>query len=185
MQSELIQIVDAAMAEAIRKSGAWIACRPGCHECCMGVFPISQADAQRLREGLRELESTDPERAARVSARARADITRYAAEFPGDPSTGILGKDPDSETRFEEFANDDPCPALDPATGMCDLYSWRPITCRTFGPAIRLDGDSVDICHLCYEGASEDEILACQVELDISDFDQTSGGQTLVAFALR
>ena len=64
----LIQIVDAALAEAVRKSGHWLLCRPGCAECCMGEFPITQLDAARLREGLAELETREPERAARVRA---------------------------------------------------------------------------------------------------------------------
>ena len=37
----LIQIVDAALAEAARKSGAWLVCRSGCTECCMGPFSIT------------------------------------------------------------------------------------------------------------------------------------------------
>jgi Fe-S-cluster containining protein len=177
---ELIHIVDAALAEAERKSGAWLACRPGCCQCCLGAFPITQSDAVRLREGLRELERTDPDRAANVLQRARdTDLSL----FPGDPSTGILGEDPASQERFENFANDVPCPALDPRTGTCDLYAWRPITCRTFGPALRLNSDSVDVCELCYQGATEEEILACQVELEIEEPDPP--GQTIVAFALR
>src|ERR1700683_2379455 len=154
---KLIQIVDAAMAEAARKGGAWVVCRPGCCECCIGVFPIAQSDAQRLREGLQELANTDPARAASVSRRSREAVSRYASDFPGDVATGILGKDPDSEERFESFADDDPCPALDPDTGTCDLYAWRPLTCRTFGAAVRLNSDSplqeqVAICELCYRG---------------------------------
>ncbi|HEY3836887.1 MAG TPA: YkgJ family cysteine cluster protein [Bryobacteraceae bacterium] len=183
---QLIQIVDAAMAEAVRKGGPWIACRPGCCECCIGVFPISQTDAQRLREGLRELQHSDPERAARVSDRARQHAARYTPDFPGDPATGILSTDPDSQTRFEAFGDDDPCPALDPKTGTCDLYPWRPITCRTFGPSIRLNGDSVDVCELCYQGATDEQILAVQVELNIAGVDGAGeDNQTIVAFALR
>ena len=59
---ELIQIVDAAMAEAARKSGSWLVCRPGCASCCLGLFPISPLDAMRLRRGLADLTASDPER---------------------------------------------------------------------------------------------------------------------------
>jgi len=193
--TRLIQIVDAAMAEAARKGGDWVVCRPGCCECCMGVFPIGQADALRLREGLRELEQSDPSRAANVSRRSREAVARYAADYPGDSTTGILGVDPESEERFENFADDDPCPALDPATGQCDLYAWRPLTCRTFGAAVRLNSDSVDICELCYHGASDEQIVACEVELETEDLEEALEveaqvstaltGQTIVAFALR
>jgi hypothetical protein len=44
----LIQIVDSALAEAARRSGEWLVCRPGCTQCCIGVFPINQLDASRL-----------------------------------------------------------------------------------------------------------------------------------------
>ena len=194
-ENKLIHIVDVALAEAERKSGQWLACRPGCCQCCIGVFPITQSDALRLREGLRELARTDPERAANVSLRAEEAAARYIADFPGDVATGILGEDAESQERFESFADDDPCPALDPRTGTCDLYAWRPMTCRTFGPALRLNSDSIDMCELCYDGATNEEIVACEVELDseeleaalerdAEDFTQLRG-QTIVAFALR
>src|SRR5215469_8705383 len=90
---QLVQIVDQALAEAARKSGAWLVCRPGCTQCCIGPFPISQLDAERLREGLRKLEATDPQRASLVKIRARESVTRLSPSFPGDPETGILAED--------------------------------------------------------------------------------------------
>src|SRR5215211_6615147 len=75
---ELIQIVDAAMAEAARKSGAWLVCRPGCYSCCVGLFPISQVDAARLQQGLTDLAATDPARAVRVRQRAQAAANQIA-----------------------------------------------------------------------------------------------------------
>ena len=160
---ELIQIVDAAMAEAVRKSGAWIACKPGCMECCLGTFPITPLDAARLRSGLDELERSDPLRAAAVRKRA------------------IEYRDTDSD--------DEPCPALDPEGGTCDLYAWRPITCRMFGPAVSTGGEATGVCELCYHGASDQQIAACQVNVDIEDLEQVllagNTTQTTVALALR
>src|SRR5512146_2180364 len=103
--AQLIQIVDAAMAEAARKAGPWLACRPGCAECCIGPFEITTLDAQRLREGLQAIDR--------------------AVNYVEDDSA--------------------PCPVLDPDTRTCDLYAWRPITCRTFGPPVRFGQDSVAI----------------------------------------
>src|SRR5438270_242480 len=134
---QLVQIVDAALAEAASKSGPWLVCRPGCTQCCMGAFSITQLDALRLRQGLEELERSDPARAARVRERVRDSIALLAPQFPGNPQTGILDEDEEAEERFFEFANDEPCPVLDPATGLCDLYTSRPITCRVFGPPVR------------------------------------------------
>ena len=190
----LIQIVDAALAEATRKSGAWLVCRLGCTQCCIGPFPISQLDARRLRSGLAELEAHDPERGARVRQRARQSVARIASTFPGDSVTGILAENEEAEQRFADFADDEPCPALDPETGACDLYSARPITCRTFGPPVRCGSDAVGVCELCFVGASDDEIAACEVEADVDalesalveELEQTTAarGQTIVAFAL-
>ena len=158
----LIQIVDAALAEAARKSGAWLVCRPGCTECCLGPFPITQLDARRLREGLAELESRDRQRAARVRERARQAVARIRPDFPGDAATGVLGEDEEAEEQFAALADDQPCPALDPATGTCDLYAARPITCRIFGPPVRCGSEAVGVCELCFQGASDEEIAACQ-----------------------
>jgi Fe-S-cluster containining protein len=190
----LIQIVDAALAEATRKSGAWLVCRVGCTQCCIGPFPVSQLDARRLRSGLAELEARDPSRGARVRERVRESVARISSSFPGDPLTGLLAENEEAEERFASFADDEPCPALDPETGACDLYAARPITCRTFGPPVRCGPDAVGVCELCFVGASDDEIAACEVEADIEDLESAllqeleqsaaARGQTIVAFAL-
>ena len=190
----LIQIVDAALAEATRKSGAWLVCRLGCTQCCIGPFPISQLDARRLRGGLAELEARDPERGALVRERARQYVARISSSFPGDPATGTLAETAEAEQKFASFADDEPCPALDPETGACDLYAARPITCRTFGPPVRCGSDAVGVCELCFVGATDDEIAACEVEADVDalesalleEIEQTTAarGQTIVAFAL-
>jgi Fe-S-cluster containining protein len=190
----LIQIVDAALAEAARKSGAWLVCRPGCNQCCIGPFAISQLDAWRLGRGLAELQAQDPKRAGRVRERARDYVTRQAAAFPGDPVTGVLDEGGEAEERFSEFADDEPCPALDPDTGLCDLYDARPLTCRMFGPPLRSGSDDLGVCELCFDGASDEEIAACAVEMDSADLEsallgeleKTTGarGETIVAYAL-
>jgi Fe-S-cluster containining protein len=186
--NELIQIVDAAVAEAARRSGAWLVCRLGCTQCCIGPFPINQLDARRLRRGLAELAVRDFERADRVKERARQSVARMTAEFPGDPATGLLSATEEDEERFSHFADDEPCPALDPETGACDLYAARPITCRTFGPPVRFGSDSVGVCELCYEGASDAEIAACEVEIEHGELEanllEELPGETIVAFCL-
>jgi Fe-S-cluster containining protein len=189
----LIQIVDAALAEATRKSGHWLVCRPGCTQCCIGVFPINQLDAVRLRQGLVELERTMPARAARVRNRALDTVSRVLPDFPGDPVSGVLDEGEEAERRFAEFANDEPCPALDPKTGLCELYEARPMTCRTFGPPVR-SADGIGVCELCFKGASDEEIVVCEMNSDPEDLEsdllrkleRKTGvrGQTIVAYCL-
>ncbi|HYL93354.1 MAG TPA: YkgJ family cysteine cluster protein [Alphaproteobacteria bacterium] len=192
---KLVQIVDAALAEAARKSGEWLVCRKGCTQCCVGPFAINQLDAVRLRQGMADLTKTDPKRAARVRERARRSVGRLSPGFPGDPVTGILATDFESERRFADFANDEPCPALDPADGTCDLYSSRPMTCRVYGPPVRSgDEDALGVCELCYHGATDEEIAACEMVPDpdgledslLRRVEKAAGdpGETIVAFVL-
>ena len=189
--STLIQIVDQSLADAARRSGPWLVCRPGCSQCCHGVFEITALDAQRLRAGLATL--TDEPKAARIRSRLASARQHLAPWFPGDPVTGILGQDEDAIERFEEFANDDACPILDPATGTCDLYDARPILCRTFGPPIQNADEGLAVCELCFDGATEDEIAACEMDSSFRALEEDlesdyaahhpASGQTMIAFA--
>lgn len=189
----LIQIVDAALADVTRRSGDWLVCRPGCTQCCIGVFPINQLDAVRLRSGLVELEKRAPDRAARVRERAQDAVRRLSPSFPGDPATGLLDESEEAEARFAEFADDEPCPVLDPQTGICELYESRPMTCRVFGPPVRSE-DGLGVCELCFHGASDKEIAACEMKPDpddlesflLQDLEKTKGlhGETIIAFCL-
>src|ERR1019366_7559055 len=190
---KLVQIVDAAFADAARRSGEWLLCRPGCTQCCHGVFAIHQLDAARLRHGLEELEASDPEQPGRVKQRAQAAVDQLAANFPGDPASGILDESKEAQARFEEFANDEACPVLDPSTGTCDLYQARPMTCRVFGPPVRSE-DGLGVCELCYHGATPEEIAGCEMtpnsdELEcqaLREVEDSTGrsGRTIVAFAI-
>ncbi len=192
---QLVQIVDAALAETARKSGEWLACRKGCTQCCFGPFPINQLDVARLRQGFSKLERSDPLRAAQVRERARQSWIRLAPNFPGNRKTGILSEDQTAEEQFAEYGNDEPCPALDPETGACDLYSSRPMTCRTFGPPVRSGAEgALGVCELCYHGASDRQIAECEMVPDpdnleeklLQEIEEQSGrrGNTIVAFCL-
>ena len=192
---KLIQIVDAALAETARKSGDWLVCRKGCTQCCYGAFAISQLDAARLQKGLAELRSSNPERAKRVHDRAIDAVVRLSPAFPGNPKTGILDEDEDAEAAFADFANDEPCPALDPETGACDLYAARPMTCRTFGPPVRSGEEGgLAVCELCYHGATDEQITECDMFADpdnleeklIAEAEKKTGkrGSTIVAWCL-
>ncbi len=204
---QLVQIVDAALADAGRRAGDFLACRIGCTQCCYGAFAINALDAARLRAGMSALRSAQPALAAAIERRARAWLAQYSSDFPGNAETGRLGTSDADRACFEDFANDDACPALDPATGRCDVYEWRPMTCRVFGPPIRMAGpDAVELaevdaaeagerreglghCELCFIGATPGQVAACEMpvphELETKLLNEIgSTDETVVAFAL-
>jgi Fe-S-cluster containining protein len=189
--SELVQIVDAALSDAARRAGDWLVCRLGCTQCCHGVFAINALDNLRLRAGMDELRIAQPSLAAEIERRARAWIAENHADFPGDPETGLLGESAADEERFEDFANEAPCPALDPETGCCDVYAWRPMTCRVFGPPVRIENDAPALghCELCFSGATEEEVEDCEMAVPQA-FEAAllatlgTNGETVVAYPL-
>jgi Fe-S-cluster containining protein len=116
-----------------------------------------------------------------------------SSEFPGNAKTGELDQSPLGQRKFSNFANNEPCPALDPESGLCDLYEFRPMTCRVFGPPVRSE-NGIGVCELCFKGATDEEIAACEMKPDpdsmedelLGQVESKSGktGQTIVAFCL-
>jgi Fe-S-cluster containining protein len=191
--AELVQIMDASLAEAARRAGAFLACRVGCTQCCHGAFAINALDAARLRAGMTELRATDPSLAAEIERRARAWLAEHGPNFPGDRNSGVLGSSVEDQARFEDFAGDAACPALDPATGRCNVYAWRPMTCRVFGPPVRAAGEDgaegLGHCELCFIGATPEQVAAFEMpvphDLEAELLNEVeSQNETVVACAL-
>ncbi len=195
---QLVALVDRALSDAAERGGAHLACRPGCTPCCHGVFRISLLDASRLRLALQALAEQEPARAAAITQRARAVVATLAPHFPGHAHSGRLltpgatGETPEWDCFADLPEADGACPVLDPATGRCELYAARPLTCRVFGPPVRT-AEGIGICELCYRGATEQEISdgemvltheALEAELDRELAAAGYGGETVIAWAL-
>ena len=188
----LLALVDAALDRARAAAGTHLVCQSGCTPCCFGPFAITQLDAWRLREGLRALAKTEPERADSVRWRAAAAAARQAPAF-GVREKGIFATEAEEERFYQTFASD-PCPALDPDSGACTLYAWRPVACRTYGPPVRMHGDDLPPCPLCFKRAAREEIEAARQTIDVGHVqdaltdrvEQETGrrGMTTIAFAI-
>jgi len=192
---ELLRRVDAALAAGARRSRGQLACHVGCTECCIGPFPITALDARRLGAALREMRASDPDRADRIRRRARSAARVMKRGFPGDPATGRLNEDEAARERFFDRHDSRPCPALDPASGACEVYAARPLTCRTFGPPVRIGHEDLPPCRLCFVGATGAKLERCRVDVDPGDAEDRllrrlhraglpAAAETVVAFAL-
>ena len=192
----LLRRVDEALAKGARRAGARLACRLGCTECCQGPFPITALDGRRLAEGLAALEARDPQTAAGIRDRAETARRAMRRGFPGDGARGRLSEDEEARERF--FARHEalPCPALDPGTGACLLYDARPLSCRSYGPPVRIGGEDLPACRLCFVDAAAREIERCRVPVDPQGLEDrllrkldaagvAVGPETVVAYALR
>jgi len=171
----LLKIVDNAVEEAVRRAGDRVVCRPGCDECCIGPFPITQLDARRLR---RALNSLPPARSQAIRRRAEQAAALMRDEFARNPEYVY--------TRYSRI----PCPVLNPESRLCELYDARPITCRTFGPAVRFGTHAPPPCRLCFIGSTTEEIEACRMDIDPDQVEEilleelADRSETLIALAL-
>ena len=191
--AHLVQIVGASLADATHRAGPHLACRPGCTPCCHGAFAINALDALRLRKAMAEMSQVDPARAEAIAERAQQYVKEFAPSFPGNSETGILDSSEEGQQAFEDFANDAACPALDPESGLCGVYSARPMTCRIFGPPVRSQDPNshesgLSVCELCFTQATSDEIAAAEMQVphteELALLAQLPAGETIVAFCL-
>ena len=198
--TQLIQIVDASLADATRRAGQHLVCRPGCTQCCYGAFAIGPLDALRLRNAMATMAADQPAQAEAIAKRTAQYLAEFGPSFPGNRETGILGTSPEEEAAFEDFANEAPCPALDPQSGLCGVYSARPMTCRVFGPPVRVNDSSEDdtaegfaVCELCFTEANPEEIAAAEMIVPHAEEEELlnrlaelepAQGSTIIAYCL-
>jgi hypothetical protein len=68
------------------------------------------------------------------------------------------------------------------------------MTCRTYGPPVRIGEEDLPPCKNCFQGATPEEIERCRLEPDAEGFEDAilarlersggASGETLVALAL-
>jgi Fe-S-cluster containining protein len=208
--AHLVQIVNAALTDATRRAGPHLACRPGCTQCCYGAFAINPLDALRLRAAMQQMAVNQPEQAASIAERANRYLAEFSPSFPGNQQTGILGTSDEDQEAFEDFANQAPCPALNPESGLCEMYDARPMTCRVFGPPVRMNStpeaeagsepaedEGLAVCELCFTEASPEEIADAEMTVpyaeeqclldqlqQIQPVERDTIGDTIIAYCL-
>ena len=156
---ELLSKVDAWYLSVKETHPDQVPCAKGCRDCCIGLFDVSLADRDLLREGM----------AALVPA-VRKDIEQRAAELMAKlrttaPDLGdtLDGWSPDDIDDLCDAVGDVECPVLG-REGECRLYAHRPLTCRMSGvPVVDLSGTPVfpEGCAKCTLKPSEAPRLDC------------------------
>lgn len=116
-----------------------VPCTRGCRECCIGLFDISLADRDLLREGLA---GADPEVRKDIQSRASAQVARLR-EIEPDLGDTLDGMSPEAIDDLCDRVGPVECPVLG-REGECRLYPHRPLTCRMSGvPVVDLSGRTV------------------------------------------
>ena len=135
----LLDRVDAWYRGVKEKHPGQVPCSKGCQDCCVGLFDVSLADGDLLREGLAAVE---PSVRDDIRARAAAIVARLREIYP-DLDDTLDGWDPDDVDDLCDALGDVECPVLG-AEGECRLYASRPLTCRMSGvPLVDVTGETI------------------------------------------
>ena len=135
----LLADVDAWYTSVKAAHPAEVPCTKGCRECCIGLFDVSLADRDLLREGLAQ---ADPGVRKDIQDRAAALVERLREIEPGLGDT-LDGMSPEAIDDLCDAVGDVECPVLG-REGECRLYAHRPLTCRMSGvPVVDLSGKTV------------------------------------------
>jgi Fe-S-cluster containining protein len=113
-----------------------VTCTKGCRDCCLGLFDISIADRDLLREGLADADS----RTRRdIESRATKIMAELRDRFAGLGET-LDGLDSREIDDLCDALGDVECPVLG-REGECRLYAHRPLICRLSGvPVVDVSG---------------------------------------------
>src|SRR6516162_9059893 len=155
----ILEAVDAWYRSVQEAHPAEVPCRKGCRDCCIGLFDVSLADRDLLREGLAK---ADPETRKDIEARAAALVARLREIEPGLGET-LDGISPEEIDDLCDAVGDVECPVLG-REGVCRLYGHRPLTCRMSGvPVVDLSGKTVypEGCAKCTLKAKDAPRLDC------------------------
>lgn len=150
---EFLARVDAWYQGVQRAHPDKVPCTKGCRDCCLGLFDISIADRDLLREGLA---AADPATRRDIEARAAKTMAELRERFPdlGESLDGLSDREIDDIT--DALGNVE-CPVLG-REGECRLYAHRPLICRLSGvPVVDVTGAVIhpEGCSKCTLSASE------------------------------
>lgn len=138
---KLVAASDDAFERVSKAHAECVKCREGCADCCHAVFDLTLIEAlyinHRFNQKFKGPAKSDLEEKANRTDRLMAKIKRRAQEdlLAGRPEQDILTDLAKERVR---------CPLLN-TKDLCELYSYRPLTCRFYGVPTAIGGSG----HTC------------------------------------
>ncbi len=154
----LVDKVEGVFKRVKQEHGDQVKCKTGCSDCCWALFDLTLIEAVYISTKFREL-FKDADRQEMRERANRADrkiykIKRDANKFVqlGKNEVEILAKIGAERVR---------CPMLS-LKDTCDMYAYRPITCRLYGIPTSINGMS----HTCGMSGFEEGVPYPTVNMD-------------------
>jgi Fe-S-cluster containining protein len=136
----LVREVD-AVAEAVRQHHPeQVACKKRCTDCCHAVFDLSLVEAMYLNQKFNQAFS-GAERSSLLDRADESERLMYKAKRKAYKAVTEEGRD-ETEVLEELGKLRIRCPLLN-EDGLCELYEFRPVTCRLYGLPLNVGGRAV------------------------------------------
>lgn len=134
----LVAMADGLFEKIKKEYPECVACKIECSDCCHALFDLSLIEAMYLNHHFKESFSGKAKEVL-IEKANRADRSVYQLKRKAykDFQTG-MGEDAILEQMAKERIR---CPLLNDRE-MCDLYPYRPITCRLYGIPTSIGGKS-------------------------------------------
>jgi Fe-S-cluster containining protein len=133
---KLVAASDAAFERVKQAHAECVRCKEGCADCCHAVFDLTLIEAlyinHRFKQQFRGILKTELEEKANRTDRLMAKIKRRAQD-------DLLAGRPEAEILTDLARERVRCPLLS-TRNLCDLYDYRPLTCRFYGVPTAIGG---------------------------------------------
>ncbi|MFP4446476.1 MAG: YkgJ family cysteine cluster protein [Desulfosudaceae bacterium] len=136
----LVHIVDGVFDRVKKDYPACVNCKKGCTDCCYALFDLTLIEALYLNHKFQERFGADPEMKEKAN---KADRQIYKLKRQAHKDYSEKGKN-EVAILQEMGLSRIRCPLLGERE-LCDLYEYRPITCRLYGIPISIQG----MAHTC------------------------------------
>jgi len=155
---ELVRVIDTIFGRVKKECRDLVCCKTGCSDCCNALFDLTLIEAMYINHRFNE-KFTGKDREEIIEKANRADrktykIKRHAYKMheKGENEVKILASVGAERVR---------CPLLN-REELCDLYSYRPITCRLYGIPTAIHG----MGHTCGKSGFKEGVQYSTVNMD-------------------
>lgn len=140
---ELLRAADAIFAKVEKEYPECVKCREGCADCCHALFDLTLIEALYINHHFRKIHDDRPNaKAVLVEKANKAD--RQVYKIKRQAFKKVEAGEPEEEVLAELAMERIRCPLLN-ERNRCDMYDYRPITCRLYGIPTAIGGKA----HTC------------------------------------
>jgi Fe-S-cluster containining protein len=138
---KLVAASDAAFDRVKHAHAECVKCKEGCADCCHAVFDLTLIEALYINHRFNQEFKGD----ARVDLEEKANRTdRLMAKIKRRAQADLLSGRPEADILADLARERVRCPLLN-TRELCELYRYRPLTCRFYGVPTAIGGSG----HTC------------------------------------